>query len=70
MNSALKAMKSLSKRKAVYFSEKDKKATTDQNRMDMRVAGLVPHNQTLNRVLRTYEYYPTKKQVGSKNNAH
>ena len=54
MNSALRAMKTLKKRKALYSAanmESTVRENQDQNRMDRMVAGLVNHNKTLNRVL-------------------
>ena len=54
MNSALRAMKTLKKRKALYSAanmENTVRENQDQNRMDRMVAGLVNHNKTLNRVL-------------------
>ena len=65
MNSALKAMKTLKKRKAVHHIKPQKlgqsfdvAAMPDQNRMDRMIAGLVPHNQTLNRLLMTFDDQP------------
>ena len=64
MNSALKAMKTLKKRKAVHHIKPQKLAQSfdvampDQNRMDRMIAGLVPHNQTLNRLLMTFDDQP------------
>ena len=68
MNSALQAMKTLKKRKALYSAanmDSSHQGNQDQNRMDRMVAGLVNHNKTLNRVLLATESSQFTQKVGS-----